>query len=1429
MADTTKTVLGNYELQRVLGDGAEGRVYQAVCAVKTVSGVALGEAVAIKRLFKQPGQDKEPQQFRRQIEILSKLNHPNIVRYKDSFVWREAELEEDLHCLVMELLDGEPFKALIGKNPRGLPWEKARVVLLPILEALCYASEHGVIHRDLKPSNIHITSGGVPKLVDFGIARQDDGEADATASTAGAKGTFDYMAPDFAKDGKFRGDEQSDIFSFGIILHYTLTGSLPFPALGDDANRGYFIRWIGQAAAPAPDFRHPIFRVLNQASACVGKCINPDRAARFKSFSEVMASFKEINFRKLKHGADTYEFLEWLGKGGFGEVFKAKRQRDGRLVAIKRLFGAEQSARFVREAKILREAAHPNLTEYVDFVEAKVREDEREFYLILEFLEGMPGAGLRERVKTTVSGLEPVETLQIFARFLDCLDHLHRNGIIHRDLKPGNLYAPAGQPQRAKIFDLGIAHDDEGTKTRGQVPGTLDYMPPEFASQSSGRGSAQSDLYSLGVTLYQTLTRKLPFPRLPKSETEAWVEFFRRSEKPLPCSFEHPVFQTRPELVPLLQRCLAPAVAERFASAAAMRDEINGVLIHWELKAAGRNPDQATEATLFVKSTALPPAPLPTLEAELAPAAAEIQAAPPAPETAIPAVVEPDPVELENQRLAAEEAARKKREAELAHAQKLAEQAEQRAAETAARRKVMEAKWQEDEAKHQAEELAAQELQRKAEAEETEKKRFAQEQHSQHVAEIKAQLKQQAARIGGACAKIFQAAKTRGQKMVAHGDQKWRGFGGFRGLAEKARQLGGQAISHARTAWQFLRRKFQAARTSSQAKSFAGKFRQSKTKAVAGWLVFRSAAKKFAGQSFQKWRGLPKKQRVIILASTAGGLLLICFITFYQTRSHLRASAYDQAVARANAAFQRANFATAASEAEKALALRSDDPAIQKLARDSQQQYKLQASLEDALKNGQAALAHQDYTNALLWAEAALGKSAGDANAADLKVTARQRLDDFLAAASTARTAFANADFSAAETNADRALALSTKDVAMLQLKADAQARLLALAAYRAAMTQAQAAFKSGDYTNAALLAENAAHKIPGDTDAASLRERAQKNLNDYHQAVSDAHAAFAGLNFLAAQENAALALSVYPYDPAMQQLRTNAAARFDAQKIYVEALRNAQAAFDRRDYSNTVRFASSALAKVPGESAASSLRESAQNVLNGYHAAVTAANTAFKTGDFFAAATNADNALAVYGNDPVIRKLKGDALDKLGDFKTYQLELANAQAAFARNDFADAVIAANSALKKMPGDPSATKIKNAAQLSLNDLNAAVAQAQSAYVLENYGTALDLAEKALSLQKQNPAIAQLKSKIVRRLDGQLIDLLASFGIAIPAELKYAEINRVEKLGLIGVSGKPYYLSQVTVLEKNYRIANWLNENRRQESIEILIKTINGWK
>ncbi|MEI8123531.1 MAG: protein kinase, partial [bacterium] len=338
------------------------------------------------------------------------------VRYRDSFAWHAGEWDE-AQCLVMEFLEGEPLSDRLKKANTGLPWSQVEGIFEQCLAGLIHARERGITHRDIKPSNLFITTEGQAKVIDFDIARRDDS---GQMSTAGWKGTFDYMAPDFITIPGFRGDELSDIFSLGVCFYQALTGVLPYESLGDSAHIGYLNRWR-DGAAPSPSFRPGVFRVLSNAKPFVAKCLAAKREQRYQTFATMLEDFRKIRARRIRHkNKEEYELLAVLGRGGFGEVFKARKISDGSLVAVKHLFAEKQSERFIKEAKILQQYPHPNLCKYVDFMVVEGTAGEKQYFLILEFLEGMPGWTLRTRLKNE-GRLEAAEAMPLFVGYLSAL------------------------------------------------------------------------------------------------------------------------------------------------------------------------------------------------------------------------------------------------------------------------------------------------------------------------------------------------------------------------------------------------------------------------------------------------------------------------------------------------------------------------------------------------------------------------------------------------------------------------------------------------------------------------------------------------------------------------------------------------------------------------------------------------------------------------------------------------------------------------------------------------------------------------------------------------------------------------------------------------------------------------------------------------
>ncbi|MFH0907380.1 MAG: protein kinase [bacterium] len=575
MSGPGRDKIGDYEMLESLGQGSRGRVFKARCTASGNPRVAKDQIVSIKVLHS-PGQDaRDAERFSKQAEVLCGLTHPNIIKYLDVFVWRPGEWDE-VRCLVTELLEGETLEARIKKCPAGLEWTDVKSIFQQAAAALTFACGKGVLHKDLKPSNIFLTRDGAVKVFDFDIARKDQ---DGDASTAAWKGTFDYMAPDFLTVPGFRGDEQSDIFSFGICFFEALTGKVPFEPMSKGAHVAYLNRWHGSEKPPEPSFRAGVFRVLANARRFVERSIHPACEQRFRSFPQVEEELAKIHYRRIRHGdREEFELQAVLGRGGFGEVFFARRLRDGMKVAVKHLFAQKQSERFIREAKMIQRVEHPHICRYIDFFVIKTATEEQ-YYLVLEYLEGMPGWSLRYRIKK--EGALPIdEVVPLFINYLKALQFLHegKKPIIHRDIKPTNLYAPRGQPDKARIFDLGVARDVTGTVTYGGVPGTLDYMAPEFAKAGGDRGGPHSDLYSLGLCMYEAVTGKSAYEKLPTELNTAWVEFQKRAEGRQDLNFDAPVFKENPRLAAAIRKAMARNPEDRYASARQMIRDLELIL-----------------------------------------------------------------------------------------------------------------------------------------------------------------------------------------------------------------------------------------------------------------------------------------------------------------------------------------------------------------------------------------------------------------------------------------------------------------------------------------------------------------------------------------------------------------------------------------------------------------------------------------------------------------------------------------------------------------------------------------------------------------------------------------------------------------------------------------------------------------------------------
>jgi eukaryotic-like serine/threonine-protein kinase len=281
MAFEPGQLVGDYEIVRHLGAGGLGAVYE-------VRHLISQRREAMKILL--PDQSSAPEmveRFRREVQTLATLGHPNIAQLHTAF-YNGNQL-----AMVMELIEGETLRDRRLKT--AITLTDALACTAQVLQALEYAHRLGVVHRDIKPSNIMITAGGAVKLLDFGIAITGQGSELTRAGYL--LGSINYMSPEQINGSK--ASASSDLYSVGVTLYELLTGVLPITG---ENNYEVMMGHVNRVPV-APHVIAPVVPI--PISQAVMRALAKDPAQRFRTAGEFLSALQHGPGFAQDHAAAT--------------------------------------------------------------------------------------------------------------------------------------------------------------------------------------------------------------------------------------------------------------------------------------------------------------------------------------------------------------------------------------------------------------------------------------------------------------------------------------------------------------------------------------------------------------------------------------------------------------------------------------------------------------------------------------------------------------------------------------------------------------------------------------------------------------------------------------------------------------------------------------------------------------------------------------------------------------------------------------------------------------------------------------------------------------------------------------------------------------------------------------------------------------------
>ena len=295
------TLVDRYEILEELGEGAYAETYKA-------RDTRDGRVVVLKAF--NPNLFADPhtfQRFRREAQIVTRLDHPNVVRSLDD----EANRTEPY--LILEYIEGDNLRHYGGSLGHAVPIDTAIDWGRQLAAALEYLHERGIVHRDLKPENVIISRDGQLRIMDFGTAMLDGAKRLTWRHLSESLGTPDYMSPEQIKGE--RGDARSDLYAWGVLMYEVLTGRPPFQ--GDN----WMATMAGHLQADPKPLRSHRKDVPPALEAVVLKAMRRYPEHRYQSAAELLRDLDHLD----EVDPASFDLSPELPMGGMAAAESAKR------------------------------------------------------------------------------------------------------------------------------------------------------------------------------------------------------------------------------------------------------------------------------------------------------------------------------------------------------------------------------------------------------------------------------------------------------------------------------------------------------------------------------------------------------------------------------------------------------------------------------------------------------------------------------------------------------------------------------------------------------------------------------------------------------------------------------------------------------------------------------------------------------------------------------------------------------------------------------------------------------------------------------------------------------------------------------------------------------------------------------------------------